>query len=62
MVGCMLETSVLIAAGLVVAQGTDYADLDGSWLLADDPFEGLEIKDGRVSVADRPGLGIAVEL
>lgn len=62
MVGCMLETSLLIAAGLVVAQGTDYADLDGSWLLADDPFEGLEIKDGRVSVADRPGLGVTVEL
>lgn len=59
MVGCMLETSLLIAAGLVVAQGTDYADLDGSWLLADDPFVGLKIQDGRVSVADRPGLGIA---
>ncbi len=62
MVGCMLETSVLIAAGLVVAQGTDYADLDGSWLLADDPFEGLAVSEGRVSVADRPGLGIGVDL
>jgi L-alanine-DL-glutamate epimerase-like enolase superfamily enzyme len=40
MVGCMLESSLLIAAGTVVAQQTDYADLDGAWLLADDPFEG----------------------
>ncbi len=32
MVGCMLETSILIAAGCVAAQHADYADLDGAWL------------------------------
>jgi L-alanine-DL-glutamate epimerase-like enolase superfamily enzyme len=34
MVGCMLETSVLIAAGCVAAQIAEYADLDGAWLIA----------------------------
>lgn len=38
MIGCMLESSILIAAGLVAAQHTGYADLDGAWLLNDEPF------------------------
>ncbi len=46
MVGCMLESSLLIAAGAVVAQLTDYADLDGAWLLADDPVQGWSFDRG----------------
>ncbi len=46
MVGCMLETSLLIAAGAAVAQGADYADLDGAWLLRNDPFDGWLWKHG----------------
>lgn len=46
MVGCMLETSILIAAGCVVAQHTDYADLDGAWLIADDPCTGWRFERG----------------
>ena len=46
MTGCMLESSLLIAAGAVVAQKTDYADLDGSWLLKDDPFDRVRIQNG----------------
>jgi len=38
MTGCMLESSVLISAGFAVAQRTEYADLDGSWLLQSEPF------------------------
>lgn len=58
MVGCMLESSLLISAGLIVAQDADYADLDGSWLLADDPFEGLAIREGRLQPPAGPGLGV----
>lgn len=58
MVGCMLESSLLISAGLVVAQGADYADLDGSWLLGDDPFEGLAIREGRLLPPSGAGLGV----
>jgi L-alanine-DL-glutamate epimerase-like enolase superfamily enzyme len=59
MVGCMLETSVLIAAGAVVAQETDYADLDGSWLIKDDPFSGIEVCEGRLRPTLQAGLGVA---
>ena len=49
MVGCMLESSALIAAGAVIAQRTDYADLDGAWLLGDDPFPGWKFDHGACS-------------
>ncbi len=58
MVGCMLESSVLIAAGSVLAQKAEYADLDGAWLLKDDPFTGLNFKQGLLIPNDDPGLGV----
>jgi L-Ala-D/L-Glu epimerase len=57
--GCMEETSVAIAASAVVASLADWVDLDGCLLLADDPFEGLELgTDKRWRLAQRPGLGL----
>ena len=41
--GCMEETSVGIAASAAVASLADWVDLDGNLLLADDPFEGIEL-------------------
>jgi L-Ala-D/L-Glu epimerase len=62
MVGCMLESSLLISAGAVVAQEADYADLDGSWLLRDDCFEGLSIVEGRILPNPGPGLGVIPQM
>ena len=59
MVGCMLESSVLIAAGAVVAQQTDYADLDGAWLLSDDPFRGWQFDHGLLTAPHTRGLGVS---
>ena len=57
--GCMEETSVGIAASAVVASLAEWVDLDGNLLLADDPFEGLDLgPDKRWQLADRPGLGL----
>jgi L-alanine-DL-glutamate epimerase-like enolase superfamily enzyme len=58
--GCMEETSVGIAGSAVVASLADWVDLDGNLLLADDPFEGLELGPDKVwRLADGPGLGLA---
>jgi len=57
MVGCMVESSVLIAAGAVVAQLTDYADLDGAWLLGDDPAKGWVFNCGTLQPRAEAGLG-----
>jgi L-alanine-DL-glutamate epimerase-like enolase superfamily enzyme len=59
MVGCMLESSLLIAAGAVIAQRTDYADLDGAWLLGDDPCEGWTFSRGLLTPPAATGLGIS---
>jgi L-alanine-DL-glutamate epimerase-like enolase superfamily enzyme len=57
--GCMEETSVGIAASAAVASLAEWVDLDGNLLLADDPFEGLELGDDcRWRLSDEPGLGI----
>jgi L-alanine-DL-glutamate epimerase-like enolase superfamily enzyme len=57
--GCMEETSVVIAASAGVASLADWVDLDGNLLLADDPFEGLDLgTDKRWHPADGPGLGL----
>jgi len=58
--GCMEETSVGIAGSAVVASLADWVDLDGCLLLADDPFEGLELDaDHRWRLSPEPGLGLS---
>jgi L-alanine-DL-glutamate epimerase-like enolase superfamily enzyme len=58
--GCMEETSVGIAASAAVASLAEWVDLDGCLLLADDPFEGLELGDDcRWRLSDAAGLGVA---
>ena len=57
--GCMQETSVGIAASAVLASLADWVDLDGSLLLADDPYDGLTLSDdARWILPDAPGLGV----
>jgi L-alanine-DL-glutamate epimerase-like enolase superfamily enzyme len=58
MMGCMIETSLGIAAAAHLAPLLDYADLDGAALLADDPFRGPSIAGGRISVPATAGLGV----
>jgi L-alanine-DL-glutamate epimerase-like enolase superfamily enzyme len=59
-IGCMEETSVGIAASAAAASLVEWVDLDGNLLLADDPFEGLELgEDHAWRLSDRPGLGVA---
>ena len=57
--GCMEETSVGIAGSAAVASLAEWVDLDGCLLLADDPFEGLELDaEHRWILPQRPGLGL----
>jgi len=58
LLGCMVESSLGIAAALQLAGLADYVDLDGALLLADDPFEGIVVDGDRLSASDAPGLGV----
>jgi L-alanine-DL-glutamate epimerase-like enolase superfamily enzyme len=62
MIGCMVESNAAIAASWHCAPLFEYADLDGSLLLADDPVAGVPMDGNRADLAalDRPGTG-AVE-
>jgi len=58
MCGCMIETTLGIAAAAHFAPLLDDADLDGAALLADDPFTGLGIPGGQITLGAAPGLGV----
>jgi L-alanine-DL-glutamate epimerase-like enolase superfamily enzyme len=58
MLGCMVETSLGIAAAAQISGLVDFVDLDGAMLLADDPFAGLDYEKGRIHLPAEPGLGV----
>lgn len=61
MVGCMLSSTLAIAAALQLAPLADWVDLDGAALLDADPFTGPGIQpDGTLRFNTEPGLGVAV--
>ena len=59
MLGCMVETSLGIAAAAQISGLFDFVDLDGAMLLADDPFGGIGYENGRIVLSDAPGLGVS---
>lgn len=58
MVGCMTETSCAISAAAQIAPKTEWADLDGNLLIANDCFKGMQIVDGKITLNDKPGIGV----
>lgn len=60
MLGCMIESTLGIAAAVQLTPLVDYVDLDGAALLADDPFTGPGMNpDGTLRFNAAPGLGVA---
>jgi len=58
MLGSMVETSLALSAAAQLGPLVDYLDLDGHWLLRDDPFRGAPGERGLITLSDRPGLGV----
>lgn len=62
MIGCMIETSVLISAAAHLAELADYLDVDGNLLITNDPFAGVTANNGILSFAtirEKRGLGVS---
>lgn len=58
MVGCMVESSLGIAAAAHLAPMARWADLDGAALLSRDPFRPAVVRDGTLHLPTEPGLGV----
>lgn len=62
MIGCMIETSVLVSAAAHLAELADFLDVDGNLLIANDPYEGVTARNGVLSFAaskDKRGLCVS---
>ena len=58
MLGCMVETSCAVTAAAHLAPLADFCDLDGNLLIKNDLFEGMTVKNGIITLPQRPGLGL----
>jgi len=58
MIGCMTETSCAVSAAAQLAPEMEWADLDGNLLIANDVFKGMTVVDGKVTLNEKPGIGI----
>lgn len=58
MIGCMTETSCAVSAAAQLSPKTDWADLDGNLLISNDPYEGIKIVNGKITLNNLPGIGI----
>jgi L-alanine-DL-glutamate epimerase-like enolase superfamily enzyme len=58
MLGCMISSSVAITAAAQLSPLVDYADLDGNLLIANDPFAGVRVINGKLTLPAGNGLGL----
>jgi L-Ala-D/L-Glu epimerase len=58
MIGCMTETSCAVSAAAQLSPLVDWADLDGNLLIDNDIYDGVKVNEGKITLNDRPGIGI----
>ena len=58
MLGCMVESAILATAAAHLSPLVDWADLDGPFLTAHDPFAGIAYDRGKIVLPAGPGLGV----
>jgi L-Ala-D/L-Glu epimerase len=54
MIGCMIESSLLISAAAHLASLADHLDLDGNLLIDNDPYQGVGCDQGRLGFDTSP--------
>ena len=59
MIGCMVESAIAATAAAHLSPLADWADIDGPFLVARDPFAGVTYDRGKLVLPDAPGLGRA---
>jgi len=59
MIGCMTETSCAISAAAQLSPKCEWADLDGNLLISNDPYHGVKVINGKITLIDQPGIGLS---
>ena len=59
MIGCMTETSCAVSAAAQLSPKADWADLDGNLLITNDPYKGVQVVNGKMTLIDHSGIGIS---
>ncbi|MBN2089187.1 dipeptide epimerase [candidate division KSB1 bacterium] len=62
MLGCMIESSLAIAAAAQISPLVDWLDLDGNLLISNDPMKGHPVVAGKIILNDNPGLGVTSDI
>lgn len=57
LMGCMSESSCAVTGAAHLSRLAHWADLDGPFLIDNDPFEGIKIENGRIVLPGRAGIG-----
>lgn len=60
LLGCMSESSLGCAAMASLQHLAELVDLDGPWLIGNDPFQGTAIMDGRLVLEDAAFPGVRI--
>jgi L-Ala-D/L-Glu epimerase len=58
MIGCMTETSCAVLAAAHLSPLCEYADLDGTFLITNNPFLPLKLEQGKIVLSQQPGIGV----
>jgi len=58
MLGCMVESAIAATAAAHISPLVDWADVDGPFLTARDPFGGVTYDRGKLVIPNGPGLGV----
>lgn len=58
MIGCMVSSSCTITAAAHLTPLADFTDLDGNLLIANDPYVGVKVDQGKLILPTAPGLGV----
>ena len=61
MLGCMTETSCATYAALAIAPLFNFVDIDGPWILKEQPFLPPKIEAGKLLPSTQPGLGLELK-
>ena len=58
LLGSMNESSCANLAAAHISGEADYTDLDGPFLIKNNPFKDPDMKEGRIIIRQSPGLGL----